>query len=271
MSPSFFSRLLTLSLALLLAAPGCVKWREKRKKGPTPTPEQLLEKSRSYSASVTSILGEAKVDYFDRNAGAQGRIKGKTLFLIERPRNLRFDVLTPFDSPIATLVSDGKCLSLLDLNQKVFYQGAPTAENLGKLFQLSFEDQDIIKALLGETPLLQAPATSEVTAARGEWVLTLTKEREVQVLRFDAQSYQLLSSTLSQNGAVQVKITYEGYEAIEGTKAVLPRVIFFEKPAEKSDLKIKVVGDLEVNQAISQEALTLTPPNGIEQIGGCPL
>lgn len=267
---SLSSRLIYLGLALSLAAPGCAKWRAKRHKGPAPTAEQLIEKSKSYSASVTSLIGEAKVDYFDRNAGAQGRIKGKTLFLIERPRNLRFDVLTPFDSPIATLVSDGKCLSLLDLNQKIFYQGEPTAENLGKLFQLSFEDQDIIKALLGETPLLQDPEKSEVTFERGEWVLTLTKKTEVQVVHFDSQSYQLLSSTLSQNGAVEVKITYEGYEAIEGTKAVLPRIIFFEKPAEKSDLKVKVVGDIEINQAISKEALTLNAPGGVELIGGCP-
>jgi Domain of unknown function (DUF4292) len=260
MSASFYSRLVYLSFALLLAAPGCAKWREKRKKGPTPTAEQLLEKSRSYSASVTSLIGEAKVDYFDRNAGAQGRIKGKTLFLIERPRNLRFDVLTPFDSPIATLVSNGECLSLLDLNQKIFYQGAPTAENLGKLFQLSFEDQDIIKALLGETPLLQDPEKSEVTFARGE---------QTQELHFDSQSYQLLSSMLSVKGAIEFKITYQGYEKIEGSSAVLPRVIFFEKPAEKSDLKIKVVGDLELNQPISKESLTLTAPTGIELLGGC--
>jgi hypothetical protein len=269
MSALFYSRLVYLSFALLLAAPGCTKWREKRKKGPTPTAEQLLEKSRSYSASVTSLIGEAKVDYFDRNAGAQGRIKGKTLFLIERPRNLRFDVLTPFDSPIATLVSNGECLSLLDLNQKIFYQGAPTAENLGKLFQLSFEDQDIIKALLGETPLLQDPEKSEVTFARGEWVLMLTKGEQTQELHFDSQSYQLLSSMLSLKGAIEFKITYQGYEKIEGSSAVLPRVILFEKPAEKSDLKIKVVGDLELNQPISKESLTLAAPTGIELLGGC--
>jgi outer membrane lipoprotein-sorting protein len=263
-------RLLLLSVALVLAAPGCAKFKERKNKGKTPTPEALITKSKSYSASVKSVIGEAKVDYFDRNAGADGRIKGKTLFLIERPNQLRFDVLTPFDSPIATLVSDGKCLSLLDLSQKVFVQGDPTPENIERLFQLSVSGDDIVRALLGETPIMPDPEKQTVTYSRGAWVLTLTKQGEVQELRFDADNFQLQSSTLTQGGKVEFKITYDGYEKVEGTKATLPRIIFFEKPSEKSDLKIKVVGDLEINQTISPEALTLAPPNGIEIIGSCP-
>jgi outer membrane lipoprotein-sorting protein len=264
------SRLLFLFVAVVLAAPGCAKWRARRNKGKTPTPEELITKSQSYASSVTSVIGEAKVDYFDRNAGADGRIKGKTLFLIERPEKLRFDVLTPFDSPIATLVSDGKCLSLLDLSQQVFVQGEPNPENIERLFQLAVNDEDIVKALLGETPILQDPEKQSVEFSRGEWVLTMTKQGQVQELRFDSESFELRSSMLKQNGVITFKITYEGYEKVEGTKATLPRVIFFEKPAEKSDLKIKVVGDLEINTPISPEAMTLTPPNGVQIIGSCP-
>lgn len=271
------SLLLIASLTVCMAAPGCVKWRN-RHKGPTPTPEQLISKSKTYSSDVNTIIGEAKVDYFDRKAGLSGRIKGSALFLIERPDKLRFDIISPAGNPIATMVSDGKCLSLLDLSQQVFFQGEPSAENIGKLFGISVGSDDMIKALLGQTPILESPEKQKVKYEKGQWVLTLTKGDFKQTLRYDADTSYLKDSTLEQNGAVVYHIVYEEYQEARGLKgSALPMEILFERPSEKSDLKIKVLRDkdeeddpLEINKTLPETALTLTPPQGVEIIGSCP-
>ena len=75
---------------------------------------------------------------------------------------------------------------------------------------------------------------------------------------------------MTQKDAVLFRITYDDYQPVDGVKgAALPRVIFFEKPNEKSDLKIKVSDDIEVNKKLPAEALLLTAPQGVELVGSC--
>lgn len=254
-----------LALALFgLSLGGCPRLRG-QPKGPKPTPAQLLAKAAAGTAAVQTVVGEAKVDYFDKDGGAAGRIKGKTLFIVQPPRGLRFDVLTPFDQPIAILSSNGERFALLTLSDGAFYEGTPTPENIGRLFQLSFADTDIIRGLLGQAPALLDPSSEEVSFDKkvGAWALTQEKDGLTQVLHFDTKTGYLVRATQLQGKKVVARISYENYEAVEGVDGVvLPREIFFEKPLEKSDLKIKVVGDIDVNTSPDPEVFTLQPPAG---------
>jgi outer membrane lipoprotein-sorting protein len=255
-------RALPLLLVLLAACP-----KPHKPPGPTPSPEELKKKAEEASEKITSFSAEARVDFFDQQAGAAGRLKGTVLFLISRPNKLRFDALLPSGQPAAILASDGENFSLLDLRENRYYRGRPTPENIGRLFRVAFADKDVVRGLLGESPFIEAPEKEKVTfnAKRGEWELRLTRGTLEQTVRYDATSLQLKTSTLMDGEAVVFRITYDKYKPVDGLEGVsLPREIYFEKPQEKSDLLVKIQEGAEANGEVNAEAFTLTPPDGVE-------
>lgn len=257
-----------LALLCLLTLAAC-RTGKVASPGKEPSPEELISRAQASSQKLTSLVGEVKVDYFDRKGGAGGRVKGKSLFMIERPRNLRFDVLTPFEQPLAILVSNGEKFALLDMQAKAFYQGPPTAENIARLFQLQFSDEEIVRALLGETLILGAPEKQEVSYDKksGAWVLTLTQGTKQQILRYEGSHFLLTESTLTEGGEVIYRISYKRYQPVEGIEgAFLPHEIFFEKPREKADVKLRVVGELNINGELDPSHFTLSPSPGMQVI-----
>jgi hypothetical protein len=83
------------------------------------------------------------------------------------------------------------------------------------------------------------------------------------VLQFDPKTGHLLRAELSQGKKLVARVSYDKYEAVEDQeKVVLPREILFEKPLEKADLLIKVVGDLDINTSPDPSVFQLSAPDG---------
>jgi hypothetical protein len=243
---------------LLLCATACPK-PLLRPPGASLTPAELTQRAAAATAEIASLSAEARV-------GAGGLLRGTVLFLLARPNQLRFDALLPGGQPVAAMVSDGVAFALLDLRAKVFYRGAPTPENLGRLFGLAFDGDDLVRALLGEGPLLKDPEREDVRfdAAGGEWVLTQTRGPLTQTLRYDS-SYRLKTAERKDGAAGVFFISYGNYKATAGG-VVLAHRISFKPPGGGADLEVRLQADAEINGAIQPGAFTLTAPGGVKVV-----
>src|SRR5690606_14768443 len=106
-----------LSLALLSS--GCCAFGACPPPSQYPTARAAIERVRSMHSCSRGLRGEAKLDYFDES----GRVRVDTFYLSAHPQSLRFDLVSPFGTPLSTLTVDRDDFALLDREARVFYVG----------------------------------------------------------------------------------------------------------------------------------------------------
>jgi hypothetical protein len=116
-----------------------------------PSAEAALDRMRATFACARGVRAEAKLD---RLSGREGRLRGTVLFLAVSPQRVRFDAISPFGATVATLTSDGREFSLLDLREKTFTRGPATPCNLARLTQVPVPGHALVGLLRGEAPVL---------------------------------------------------------------------------------------------------------------------
>ncbi|MCU0683514.1 MAG: hypothetical protein MUF34_14945 [Polyangiaceae bacterium] len=115
-----------------------------------PTADAALGRMRATYACARGARAEAKLD----RLSGQGRLRGTVLFLAVSPERVRFDALSPFGATLATLTSDGRDFSFLDLREKSFTRGPASACNLARLTQVPVPGHALVALLRGEAPVL---------------------------------------------------------------------------------------------------------------------
>jgi hypothetical protein len=98
---------------------------------------------------LRSIRAEARVD----QRGSDGRVRGTVLMLVQRPDQVRFDVMTQF-GPAAILTSDGHRFAFSDLRQGRFLVGDTCSANIARLLNLPLTVEQTTLLLLGGTPVI---------------------------------------------------------------------------------------------------------------------
>ncbi|HEU4406938.1 MAG TPA: hypothetical protein VFS43_16845 [Polyangiaceae bacterium] len=164
------------ALAAALLAAGC---------GTPPPPSQFpsadaaLGRMRATYACARGARGEAKLD---RLSGQQGRLRGTVFFLAVSPERVRFDAVSPFGATVATLTSDGRDFSFLDLREKTFTRGPASACNLARLTQVPVPGHALVSLLRGEAPVLaHAPGAGTIRwDGGGYYVLDVPGNREAR-------------------------------------------------------------------------------------------
>jgi outer membrane lipoprotein-sorting protein len=140
-------------LLLLCVAGGCAT-APIRRDYPPPTTEDLVAALQQRAARIRSLRGEARVESRGRSA--------TVLLAAERPGRLRFDVLSPFGSPLASLATDGKSVGYFDRGAGRFVRGPARACTLAWTVRLPLSPDDAVEVLLGSVPLMPA-ASSDVS------------------------------------------------------------------------------------------------------------
>lgn len=227
-----------------------------RRAYPAPTSAALLAALDRRDAGLFSIRGKAKVDQFT----PKGRIKVLVYLLATREGKLRFEAVSPFDTPLATLVSDGTRFTSIDHQNHRRYVGEARPCNIARVLGMALQPTEVARALFGGAPR-QAHDSASVRFDRclGAEVLTLRNTREgtvqrIYLRRHPGDRYQVLRMSVHGRAGLMLDLRYEDFRTIKGQ--LLPRVIKFRQGAKGSDVIIRY-GKQEPNVTLPDAAFVL--------------
>lgn len=115
-----------------------------------PTADDALGRMKASYACVNGVGGQAKIDHLSK----QGRVRGDLYLLALNPDRVRFEVVSPFGPTLFLLTSDGQQFQLLDVKNKQFLHGPPSACNLARMTQVPVPGHALVSLLRGEAPVL---------------------------------------------------------------------------------------------------------------------
>ncbi len=255
-------------LAVLLLA-GCPC--NKRRTYTAPTSGTLMTSLAGRGGQVKTMRARAKVDQWTK----KGRIKVRVYILSTAAGKLRFEAVSPFDTALVTLTSDGKQFASIDHKNNVFYSGPAKPCNIARIFGMALDPKDVGLALSGGAPVIPHQKKSvSWDKCRGLEVLRVedTTKKLVQRIWFQREKsggWRVLRSTVRDaKGKLTVEMLFEKFRKV-GNR-MLPRVIKFRQTKPKSDVIIRY-SKQKINVTIPDHAFQLKAPPGIpERILTCP-
>ncbi|MFH2007302.1 MAG: DUF4292 domain-containing protein [bacterium] len=257
--------ILFLTTALLAGCPCTL-----RRSYTTPTGKDLLQTLAERDQRVRSMRAKVKVDQWT----TKGRVKVRVYILTTAAGQLRFEAVSPFDTALVTLASDGAQFSSIDHKNNIYYSGPAKPCNIARVFGLALEPREVARALSGGAPVLRHDKVSlSWSKCKGAEVLKLEDQKQQLVQRIwmkrERGRYRVLQSTVhNAKGQLLFELKFEKFRRISGR--MVPRVIKFRQPQRKADVIIRFAKQ-ELNVSIPAEAFRLTAPPGIpERLLTCP-
>lgn len=162
-----------LSLCLAAALSGC---GVPPPKSPIPTGQAAIDRMKASYACALGVQADAKLDH----QGERGRLRGNVSLYAVRPAQVRIDVISSFNTTVATLASDGKDFAFNDVVNKQFVTGHATPCNIAKMTLLPVPGHALVSLLHGEAPVLvHDPAQPTVSWSRsGYYVVDIASTRD---------------------------------------------------------------------------------------------
>ena len=118
---------------------------------------------------VSSLRATATIERFDHGK----RLAGRALVFMKSPSSIRFEILSPLDTPLAVLAADASSFSLLDSSTGTFYTGPPDACNVARLLGIPLPPTAVAAILAGTPPLLETKLRRIEWNLKGYHLLTL--------------------------------------------------------------------------------------------------
>jgi hypothetical protein len=207
-----------------------------------------------------SMRARGKADHF----GPEGRVRGTVYFFVEASGRLRFEALTPMDTPAASLASDGTSFSLLDAREHVYYSGPALPCNIARLLRIPMEGRDVAAILLGGTPLIEHDSADLSWDDDGYYRLQLRRSRDGvrQKIEIAPERSRLdvLASEVRDRRGVVWRVEFEDLTRVGGVP--FPKKIHFVNSREDADVMVRY-DQIELNPTLPEDAWTLTRPTGM--------
>ncbi len=235
--------------------------------GPVPKPKDAYSssediigavKEKSKSAESFRIVG--RVDHF----GEKHRIQGKAFFFSKLPDKLRIELVSPFNSPLNVLTVNEKEFALHDIREAKYMTGPAEPCNIARLIQIPLPSSDVIRILLGYSPIMEGKSKVEWDTA-GFYRVTITDKDRVQKLEIgpDKNTLPVFRSVLEDKEGIVFDITYSRHQTVSGVS--VPHEIRVKMPREKADLLIRYnTGEVEFNVELPPDSWEQAPPAGLE-------
>ncbi|HEV8324883.1 MAG TPA: DUF4292 domain-containing protein [Myxococcota bacterium] len=258
-----------LALLALLAAAGCPR-PHPRPVEVFKSPDALVAAASAAAGKVVTLVGDMKVDSFDRKGGVKGKVKADASFILRRPDELRIDVFDLGGVPLVSAVTSPGGFALYDMGAKTYYYGPPSPCSMEVLLALPFGPAELVQVMLGAPPLLEGGTHSlRYNGKTGEYELKIARGEEKQECFFEATGPRLRACTLTRGDKVVSRLSYESWEEVEGLPGVrLPRRLYYEQPVESSDVLIKIK-KVWVDKDLDPETFVLAAPTGVATVPVC--
>jgi len=250
--------LLGLLALVVLRGGSCVQIERPYK---APTAAEVVAALKARAARVRSTRAETRMSH----RSSQGKIKATVRLMARRGGKLRFDAVTPFDTPLATLVSDGKKFGLLDAQKNRHYHGPASPCNIARLIGIVLHADDVLTILGGSTPLIKYDkaelrwddrASAEVLTMRGPGGVNQTVRLDGTDRRWD-----LLSSEIKDGkGATVLSIKTGRFVKRDGLR--VPTTIAVRQPKYKAELDVSFKKQ-ELNLTLPAAAFELPAAGGL--------
>lgn len=249
-------RILPLLVLCCLPLAGC-PGRFERPADFIDDPQVFLRDLQAHAEHVQSLTGELSLEVWREG----DRVRFKQLVAIKQPDRLRIDALSPFGSPVSTLVSDGARISIYDMEEKRFQQGPATPRNLSRLVPVSLEPEELSALLRGTVPVIRhTGARIGWDAKEGRYQLDLEGDERLQRIWFEPEARRPTATEVWRRGRLDYAARLGDYERTDGV--ALPRRVRVEVPADEMRVDIRVV-EHRINPELDDEVFQLEAPRGI--------
>lgn len=242
-----------------------------------PPPDEVTRPEELYDAMLARLDGVesarlvATLEYF----GDDGRVKLKQVVLVRKPSSLRVETLSPFDSTLNVLTSNGIRLKYFDLQNERFFEGQATAANVAKLVPVYIAPADLVRVVLGGPPVRHTTGEPENwdlswDSRRGAYSLKIPLEDGGTIEIFVQHRAWTVSGAISRdrNGDVVYEVRSGNFKSVEHGEATMlvPQRIQFLMPARGIDASLDVER-YDLNAELGEELFDLSPPAGISVEG----
>jgi|GEM_PF-5543386 hypothetical protein len=225
-----------------------------------PTAEDLVNATLHRNRQLRAFRAEARMSH----KTDQGLVKATVRMMAEVGKKVRFDVVSPFDTPLATLVADGKDFALIDTKQNRYFHGPASPCNLARLLRIQISAGDVLTILGGSTPVIEHHKRSISWDDRaGQELLKLEGARFRQEIRLkrSKDTWELRRSVVYDlKGRELLKIIAGKFKTISGLRVATNLKI--SQPIYKAALEMRFVSR-EVNIKLPTIAFELPPSDGL--------
>lgn len=250
-----------LTAALAAHAAGCAPRLRPPPPGLPTDPAALLAEVRAAQGRVVSVQGTARVAV----EGPDGAGGMEQFVAAERPGRLRLESHDFFGNVLSVLAVDGDSLTLYDARERVFYRGAATAENVGRLVPVALPPADLVTLLCGSAPILDG-APVDASPVDGALRLTLRRGEALQRLDVGAGA-AVLRARSSRAGVVGLEVELSGHRLRGGVP--LPTEVVARAPGASLALSLRWK-EVEVNGPLDPALFRLVPPQGARLVDLAP-
>jgi len=233
-----------LAVCCALALAGCparvgplVPWRDV-------TAEMLLSSVESRREATRSLRARARL-----RSGLAG-VWAREAVVVQRPRGVRVDVLSPFGLALA-LGTDGVVLWAYPPHEGIRYEGPATPENLARFLGASVQVDDLVDILLGVPPARAPTAPPTLQVADDAYLVSFTHVGGIQRLWFAGDTLELRRVEEQAAEEIVVRLRFDDY------RAGFPHTIDVEVPRTGAEANLRY-GQMEINGPI--DAMIFAPP-----------
>ncbi len=236
--------------------------------GPIPPPvnaytqaPMILKDLEARRDGIKSFRIMGRVDHF----GKKHRVQGKTFLFSILPKKLRIELVSPFGNPLNVLTINEEAFVIHDMREGKYLTGKPEPCNIARFVQIPMPVEDVVRILIGDTPLIEGNASVVWDRNEGLYRVTITDGVRTQRVEIGKEhdTLPLLRSTMEDAEGVVFDITYKRWQPVSGFR--LPHEIRVKMPREEADLLVRYdSGGVELNVVLPPDAWSQTPPPGLE-------
>lgn len=176
--------------------------------------------------------------------------------ILQSPRYMRIEFVTPAGIAMASFTSDGTTYQYLDLDKQQFITKKLTSDTLKETLGLVIDYNDLWQALAGQLPF---PVESlKKVESEGDRLHAITETRP----GYEARNIYDLSGNLpleriesDESGIDLTLLRFEGFQEVSGY--TLPKSFIFANSFAKVTFQYK---DVVINDVVNEDAFYLTPP-----------
>lgn len=246
-----------LVLLCVVASSGCGWFGRPSDRLPSATADDLLQSLATRRTAVSSLRTRARL-----RKGAASWWTHQAI-LVQRPRSIRVDVMSPFGLALA-LGTDGNLLWAYPPQDGVRYEGPATAENLARILGAAIVVDDLVDVLMGLPPLRRPSAAPQLTTTpEQEYRLTVPLTGGAQHLWFRGNPLALVRADETRADQTDFQVTFGEHEA------GFPRTIEVVVPSTGATVTLRY-DQVEPNAALDPTVFAPPPAPSVHPLPATP-